>query len=259
MHFSILGSLELEVSGAQVPITAPKQRAVLATLLLNANHEVPVDRLTRFVWDGEPPLAANTTLQSYVYRLRQLLRPVRCAALRTSGAGYLLQVDPAETDVWSFRARVAEARDKALRGDPLGSVRELREALSLWRGSALAGIPGALIKQEARFLEDERIAAYEDLFSGEIALGNHRKIVPELQRTVSVYRFHEILRAQLMLALYRSGRQAEALQAYALMRRRLREDMGIEPGPELQEMHKAILEQVPAAKILLPLVGESIA
>ena len=252
MYFAILGGLDIRAAGERILITAPKQRAVLATLLLDANNEVPVDRLTRYVWDGQPPVAAQTTLQSYIYRLRQLLRPMTGAELQTSSASYMLRVDPSETDVLSFKQRVAEARDQMLSSNLHDSVRSLRRALALWRGNALVGVPGRLIQQEARFLEDERIAAYEDLFTAEIALGNHRKIVPELRKLVSLHQFHEMLGAQLMLVLYRSGRQAEALQVYTLIRRGLRDKLGIEPGAELQNLHKAILDQAPATTIMLP-------
>jgi len=182
VYFAILGSLEAAASGVPIPITAPKQRAVLATLIIDANNDVPVDRLTQYVWDDRPPVAAQTTLQSYIYRLRQLLRPMRDVELQTSSASYMLQVAPVKTDVWSFKHHVAEAREKAFHGDLQESVQCLRKGLSLWRGNALAGVPGEFIRREAGFLEDERIAAYEDLFSAEIALGNHRKIIPELQK-----------------------------------------------------------------------------
>ncbi|WP_344086139.1 AfsR/SARP family transcriptional regulator [Luedemannella helvata] len=255
MNFAILGSLEVRESGNRIPITAPKQRAVLVTLLLDVNNEVPVERLIRYVWDGQPPAAAQTTLQSYIYRLRQLLKPVSGVGLETSSASYLLHVDPAQTDVWSFKQGVAEAAGLNANGELRESVRSLRAALALWRGTALVGVPGKSIQQEARLLEDERIAAYEDLFSTEILLGNHRTIVPELRKVVSRYQYHETLRAQLMVALYRAGRQAEALQVYAVIRRKLREDLGIDPGPELQELHKSILEQVPGTILLPPSVS----
>lgn len=246
MYFFLLGSFEVKLAGKRIPVTAPKQRAVLTALLLDANNEVPIDRLTRFAWDGHPPITAQTTIQSYVYRLRQLLRPLAGVELKTSSDCYLLHIDPPDIDLWHFRKLTADARDKATLGDPTGAVTHLRQALTLWRGNALANVPGEAIQQEARFLEGERIAAYEELFSTEISLGNHRQIVPELQKAVSGYQFHEALRAQLMLALYASGRQAEALQHYALIRRKLRDDLGIDPGQELQELHKAILEQIPA-------------
>jgi DNA-binding SARP family transcriptional activator len=252
MYFFILGSLEVRVSGKRIPITAPKQKAVLAVLLLEANNEVPVDRLTRYVWDDLPPVAAQTTLQSYIYRLRQTLRPIGGVELQTNSASYMLRAGSEDTDLSYFRQLVGDARERARDGNLSDSVKSLRTALSAWRGNAIAGVPGELIKQEARFLEGERMAAFEELFSAEIALGDHRRIIPELQKLVAAHQFHERFRAQLMLSLYRSGRQAEALQHYALIRRKLREDLGIEPGPELQNLHRAILEQVPAATITLP-------
>lgn len=253
MHFFILGSFELESSDERIPITAPKQRAVLAALLLNANNEVPIDQLTHFVWDSRPPMTAQTTLQSYIYRLRRLLRPLARAELITRHHSYVLKVNLADTDLWYFRRLVENARKKTGAGELGDSVLDLRKALAVWRGSALSGIPGETVRQEARFLDGERIAAYEELFSAEILLGNHRQIIPELQKVVSGYQFHEALRAQLMLALYTSGRQAEALQHYALIRRSLRDDLGIEPGKELQNLHRSILEQLPAAEITVPM------
>lgn len=252
MLFFVLGSLEVMLAGKRLPVSAPKQRAVLTALLLDANNDVPIDRLTRFVWDGHPPVTAQTTIQSYIYRLRQLLRPIANAGLVTSSDSYLLHVNPADIDLWQFRQLVDQAREKAELGDLYAAVPDLRRAVGIWRGNALAGVPGEAIRQEARLLEGERIAACEKLFSAEISLGNHREIIPELQKVVSGHPFHEALRAQLMLALYASGRQAEALQHYALIRRRLREDLGIDPGPELQELHRTILEQVPADRIASP-------
>jgi DNA-binding SARP family transcriptional activator len=252
MYFFILGSLEVRSSGKRISITAPKQRAVLAALLLGANNEVPIDQLIRFVWDSRPPATAQTTLQSYIYRLRLLLSPLTGVELKTNIDSYMLDAGHGYTDLWYFREQVEEARRKAQLGELSDSVTSLRTALSVWRGNSLSGIPGEAIQQEARVLDGERIAAYEELFSAEIFLGNARQIIPELHKVVSVYPFHEVFRAQLMLALYASGRQAEALQNYALIRRRLRDRLGIEPGQELQELHRSILEQVPASKIAPP-------
>src|SRR6266699_5933129 len=117
MYFFILGSLEVMLSGQRIPITAPKQRAVLTPLLLDANNEVPIDRLTRFVWDGRPPTTAQTTIQSYVYRLRQLLRPLAGVELKTSTDSYLLNVDPPDIDLWHFRNLVNDSRKRAQLGD----------------------------------------------------------------------------------------------------------------------------------------------
>jgi DNA-binding SARP family transcriptional activator len=254
MHFYILGSLDVMRNDQRIRISAPKQRAVLAALLLNANNEVPVDRIARYVWDGHPPVTAQTTIQSYIYRLRQLLRPLPGTELRTSTDSYLLSVDPAGIDLRHFRHLASEAREKAELGDARGAVAGLRQAIAIWRGNALAGIPGETIRQEARLLEGERVTAYEDLFSSELAQGNYRQIIPELQKAVSGDPFHEALRAQLMLAFYASGRQAEALQQYAIIRKRLREDLGIEPGREIQDLHRAILAQEPTTQLhTLPL------
>jgi DNA-binding SARP family transcriptional activator len=252
MQFFILGSLEVRGTGERIQITAPKQRAVLAALLLGANNEVPVDQLVRYVWDGRPPATAQTTLQSYIYRLRQLLRPLPDVHLRTNIDSYMLEVTEAETDLWSFRGHVERARSNADLGRWNESVADLRAAVAVWRGNSLTGVPGEAIRQEGRVLDGERIAAYEELFGTEINLGNTRHIVPDLQKVVSTYPFHEAFHAQLMLALYASGRQAEALQNFASIRRRLRERLGIEPGAGLQHLHRSILRQVPAAQMASP-------
>ena len=249
MHFLILGSLKVESSGKRISITAPKQRAVLSALLLHANNEVQIDRLIRFVWDAQPPTTAQTTLQSYIYRLRQLLQPLPGVELKTSIDSYMLSVGYADTDLWYFRKEVERAREQAILGELADAVADFRTAIAVWRGNALAGVPGETIQQEARILEGERIAAYEELFSTEMLLGHNRQIVPQLHKVVSVYPLHEVFRAQLMLALYASGRQAEALQNYTIMRRRLTENFGIEPGRELQDLHNAILRQVPPAEL----------
>jgi SARP family transcriptional regulator, regulator of embCAB operon len=252
MHFFILGSLEVGSSERRVRITAPKQRAVLAALLLGANNEVPLEQLIRFAWDSRPPATAQTTLQSYIYRLRQLLRPLPGAVLRTNIDSYVLDVDRDDTDLWYFRGQVEAARSLARLGKLEESVERLRRAMSVWRGGSLSGIPGETVAQEGRLIDGERVAAYEELFDSEIVLGRARQIIPELHKVVSLHQYHEVFRAQLMLALYASGRQAEALQNYAVIRRRLRDVLGIEPGQELQQLHRSILGQVPAAQITPP-------
>jgi DNA-binding SARP family transcriptional activator len=252
VHFFILGNLEVGPPERRIRITAPKQRAVLAALLLAANNEVPLERLIRLAWDGRPPATAQTTLQSYIYRLRQLLRPLPGVGLRTNIDSYVLDVDVDDTDLWYFRRRAEEARNLAELGKLEESGEMLRRAMSVWRGGALSGIPGEHMAQEARGIDSERIAAYEELFDTEIALGRARQIIPELQKIVLLHQYHEVFRAQLMLALYASGRQAEALLSYAAIRRRLRDMLGIEPGHELQQLHRSILVQVPAAEIMPP-------
>ncbi|MFI5916517.1 BTAD domain-containing putative transcriptional regulator [Dactylosporangium sp. NPDC051541] len=252
MQFLILGGLEIHGPGQRMQISAPKQRAVLAGLLLCANNEVPFGQLIRYVWDGRPPATAQTTLQSYIYRLRQLLRPLPGVELRTSIDSYMLAVEPAETDLWSFRTRVEQAREDAARSRWPEAIASLRAAGAVWRGNALTGVPGEVIRQEGRVLDGERIAAYEELYGAEIFVGNTRQIVPELQRAVASYPYHEVFHAQLMLALYASGRQVEALQTFASVRLRLRERLGIDPGPGLQHLHRSILRQLPVEQMTAP-------
>ncbi|MEU6431041.1 AfsR/SARP family transcriptional regulator [Microbispora sp. NPDC046973] len=251
MNFAILGALEVRYPAGRIQITAPKQKSVLATLLLDADKEVPVDRLVDCVWDGRPPAAAQTTLQSYVYRLRQLLGPMPEVSLQTSTSSYAIEIGACEFDLRYFQSRVAEAHESIREGEKEQAAAAFRKALAAWRGNALVGVPGEILRQEARLLENQRIAAYEELVNLELELGNHRRVIPELHKIVSEYPFHEVFTAQLVLALYRSGRQAEALQSHSLMRRRLRDKLGIEPGIELQQLQKAILERVPAMEITL--------
>jgi DNA-binding SARP family transcriptional activator len=250
MQFLILGSLEVRGPQTRIQITAPKQRAVLAGLLLGANNEVPVDQLIRYVWDTRKPATAHTTLQSYIYRLRRLLDPLTGIELRTNIDSYMISVPAADTDLWTFRGLAEQARSDVAAGRWPEAVVGLRSALAVWRGDSLTGVPGETIRQEARILDNERIGAYEELFGIEIFLGNARQIVPELQRVASAYPFQEVFQAQLILALYASGRQAEALHSYASIRRRLRERMGIEPGQSLQQLHRSILQQIPAAQMM---------
>jgi DNA-binding SARP family transcriptional activator len=251
MSFSILGSLDVKHPGGRIHITAPKQKIVLSALLLEADNEVSSESLIDHVWDGRPPTAAQTTLQSYVYRLRQLLSPLPQVNLRNSTSGYTIELGSCVLDLRLFHDRMAEAGAAARHGDKTGSVTALRNGLSIWRGSALAGVPGELLRREAALLENERIAAYEELASLELELGNHRRMIPDLHKIVTEYPFHEVFTAQLMLALYRSGRQAEALQDYEIIRRKLRDDLGIEPGAELRHLQMAILERAPAMEVTL--------
>ncbi|GAA2642711.1 hypothetical protein GCM10010307_45840 [Streptomyces vastus] len=229
---------------------------MLASLLLGVNEFVSLDHLVGYVWDGRPPTAYRTTLQAYIYRLRQLLGRTAGVELHTGNAGYMLEVDPVALDLRVFRHKVDEAREFVRSRDLNRATPELRGALSIWRGSALSGVPGEILQQEARFLEGERLAAYEELVSLEISLGNHRRIIPELSKLVSAHPLRETLAAQLVLALYRSGLQAEALQSYSTTRGRLREELGIEPGVELQELQKGILGRLPAAQIPVPAWSE---
>lgn len=252
LHFAILGSLEIRTADQNIRITAPKQRAVLAALLLNPNHDVTTDQLIRYTWDHRPPATAQTTIQSYIYRLRQLLKPIPDVTLQTNIDSYALHADPDTIDLHHFHQHICDAGVHAETGELQAAATNLRRALGLWRGNALTGIPGDTITQQATILNNERITAYEELFDTEITLGHARSIISELHKTVANHPYHELFRAQLMHALYASGRQTEALQHYAHFRRRLRDTLGIEPGAELQHLHRAVLNHTAPADITAP-------
>ena len=227
-EFRLLGPLEVESDGAVLPVGGPRQRALLALLLLHANEVVKRERLIDGLWGEEPPPRAHNALQVAVHGLRRVLGPER---VETVADGYRLRVQPGELDLARFQ--------ELLRQSPAA-------ALELWRGPALAGVEAPFAAAEASRLEQLRLAAVEARIEAELARGDHELLVPELEALIAEHPYRERLRGQLMLALYRLGRQAEALEAYQATRRLLVEQLGIEPGPELQELERAILRQDPA-------------
>ena len=226
----MLGPLEVLEEGREVDLGAPKQRALLAILLLHANEVVSTDRLVDDLWEDEPPDTARKALQVYVSQLRKLLGRER---LHTRDRGYMLTVADGELDLDRFRGLVAA-------GDPVG-------ALGLWRGEPLQGFAdrGFAAPDIAR-LEELRLTAIEERNAQQLAAGDHVELVGELESLVRAHPLRERLRCQLMLALYRSGRQAEALEAYQDARRTLTDELGIEPGRELRDLQQQILNQDPA-------------
>src|SRR6266700_1874517 len=251
MRFGILGPLAAERDGRPLDVGRYKQRALLIALLVEANDVVPVDRLLEWLWPGEHAPAAAATLHSYVSRLRRVLEPERApravaSLLVTRAPGYLLRVDPEQVDALRFE-RLAEQGQLALeRGDPGQASVLLREALGLWRGRALADV---VFEEAARSavtrLETLRLGAVANRIDADLALGRHLEVVAELQQLVGEQPLHERFRAQLMLALYRSGQQAEALEQYRQGREVLAGEFGLEPGPALQRLEMKILAQRP--------------
>jgi len=238
LQFRILGPLEVWRDGAIVDLGTRKQRAVLAVLLLNANRVVATERLIDELWGDTPPETARSALQVYVAGLRKALGGDG-SALRTSAPGYVLDVEPGTLDLDRFTALQAKARAD---GDGERRSEVLREALALWRDTPLADLstePFAA-KAVAR-LEEQRLEALEQRIDADLALGRHASLVLELEALVAEQPYRERPRAQLMLALYRSGRQADALRAYQTARRTLGDELGLEPGPELRELEAAIL------------------
>ncbi len=237
-----MGDRAVELGGA-------KQRAVLAILLLHANEVVSSDRLIDELWGGSPPETAPTSLHGYISQLRKRLEPTRAAGeesavLRTRPPGYLLRVDPEQLDLQRFEQLAARARRDLVDGRPDRASATLREALDLWRGPPLADLAGEPFAQaEVGRLEELRLTALEDWFDADLALGRHHELVPEIEGVISRHPLRERLRGQLMLALYRSGRQADALEAYQQTRRVLVEQVGIEPGQALQRLERSMLLQ----------------
>src|SRR5919198_1380617 len=245
-EFRILGPLEVSVDGEPLPLTGQKQRALLALLLLEANRVVSTDRLVDALWGDQPPRTAATSLQNFISQLRKLLGP---ESLVTKPPGYLLRVEPDELDLERFRGLVDEARSEP----PDARAAKLRKALELWRGPALADLGFETFAQsEIGRLEELRLAVVEDRIEAELEAGHHGEIVGELEAFADEHPLRERLRAQLMLALYRSGRQAESLQIYHDTRRVLVEELGIDPSPALQQLHGAILRQDPSLETGAP-------
>lgn len=245
MEFRVLGGMEVESGGRLVPITGTKERALLALLLLHANEHVSRDLLIDALWGERPPATAKHTLETYVSRLRKTLAAGgNGASIETRPGGYRIRVDCDQLDVLRFERLLAEGRAALAHGTATEADEKLEAALELWRGDALADLasePFAAV--EAARLEELRLAAVETRVEAELALSRHRTLVAELQSLVATYPLRERLRAQLMLALYRCGRQADALDVYREGRGLLVDELGIEPGKELQELHAAILRQ----------------
>ncbi len=244
VEFRILGSLDVLVDGRPVSLGGARQRAVLAILLLHRGEAVSVDRVVDQIWGERPPETATKTVQVYVSRLRKVLGE---GVLVTRGGGYALEVDADRVDAERFARLAEDGRNALERGDPRNASEQLRAALDLWRGPPLADFAYEPFAQnDTARLEEMRLAVTEDRIDAELALGRHAALVPELESLVEEHPARERLRGQLMLALYRSGRQSEALDSYRDGQRALREELGLEPGPELQRLERAILSQDPA-------------
>jgi predicted ATPase/DNA-binding SARP family transcriptional activator len=264
MDFRILGPLEALAEGRDVAPAGNKRRALLALLLLHANETLPVERLIDELWGEHPPPGALKTIQVHVSRLRKALNAGAGngagAAIVTRERGYQLKLDPDRLDAHHFERLVAEGRRELATGDPNRAAAAFEAALSLWRGAPLAGLGAEpFVRREAARLEDLRVGALEDLNEAKLALGRHSELVGQIEALIGEHPYRERLRAQLMLALYRCERQADALQAYQDARSTLVEELGIEPGERLRELERAVLAQAPAlaAPSASPGIGRS--
>jgi predicted ATPase/DNA-binding SARP family transcriptional activator len=243
MEFRLLGPLEVVDDDKTIPITGAKERKLLAALLLHTNEVVSADRLIDLLWGEHPPGKPSNALHQLVTRLRRTLGPAGSELLVTKKPGYCLAAAAEQVDALCFERLVTDARNRA-KTNPWAVSAQLRQALDLWRGPLLFGLADdVLIEQERVRLDELRLAAVEERIEADLALGRHADMVGELYTLVNEHPFRERPRRQLMLALYQSGRQAEALQVYQDTRALLRDELGLDPGRELQELHQAILRR----------------
>ena len=257
MEFRLLGSLEVvNDDGGMVPLGPPRQHALLAALVLHTGSWLSVERLVDLLWGERPPATAATIVHGSVAGLRRVLEPARergnpARLLVTRPTGYALEVHPEQVDALRFERLLAEGR-RHLDSDPERASDVLTEALSLWRGPALSGVEEDFARAAAVRLEDLRLDALEARTEADLALGRHREVVAELEDLVARHPLRERLWAHRMVALYRCGRQAEALAAYQTLRRTLAEELGVEPGRELHRMELAVLQHHPSLEVPRP-------
>ena len=250
LEFRLLGPLEVVRGQTTVPLGGPKQRATLAILLLDANRVVPIERLADDLYRGAAPVTAVTQVQRHVSELRRI---VEAQVIETRSPGYILRLAPDQLDLHRFERLTERAAQAAQARDARAAADLLRAALGLWRGGALADLADEPFARAAiERLEEVRLAAIERRIDAELALGRHAELVGELQELVAADTFGERFREQLMLALYRSGRQAEALSVYRATREALVEQFGIEPTPSLRLLERAILTQDQSLELAEP-------
>jgi DNA-binding SARP family transcriptional activator len=251
VRFGILGPLEVWDGARPVELGGPKQRAVLAVLAVTPNQVVALDTIVDRLWGDEAPARALSSLHAYISNLRRAIEPDRprrapATVLVSKAPGYVLSVEPEDLDALRFERLVADGRQRAAVGDPAAAASLLGEALALWRGPALSDFRDEAFALAAITRLDElRAVAVEDRMDAELALGRHEALVPELEVLVADAPLRERGWGQLMVALYRSGRQADALRAYGRARAVLAEELGIDPGPALQRLEHAVLTQSP--------------
>ncbi|MEU0575377.1 AfsR/SARP family transcriptional regulator [Dermacoccus nishinomiyaensis] len=259
MKIKVLGALNAEVNGMSIVPTAGKPRQILALLALYPGRIVPVPTLMEEIWGTHLPQSSLTTLQTYILQLRRMLGTAMGPdvpgsakdVLATRYGGYLLQIPGESVDVHAYERLVAEGRQAFEEGeDEYASVR-LGEALALWEGPALVDVRvGPMLEIEVMRLEESRLVARERQIDAELRLGRHVELIARLTDLIARHPQHEGLHSQAMVALYRSGRQASALDVYRRLRQRLIDELGVEPSPQLQRMHQAMLAVDPHLDIV---------
>src|SRR3954470_8855894 len=248
MDYRILGPLEVVDGDRPVALGTDRQRAVLAQLVRRRNEVVASEWLIDELWGERPPPTAAKILQNYVSQLRRALSANGSVGpLETHGRGYRLRIEPGALDLERFEQRLESGREALTAGDPVRAAAEFRVGLAMWRGPPLPELVGATdARVEIDRILERRVIALEGRVEADLACGRHADLIGELDAAVAHEPLRERLRGQLMLALYRSGRQAEALEVYRDGRRMLAKELGLEPGPELTRLERAILEHDPA-------------
>jgi DNA-binding SARP family transcriptional activator len=244
IEYRILGPLEV-LTTERVPVSGARIERVLAALLFHPNQAVTVASLVEAVWEGSPPVTATRQARNCVSKLRRTLVSAGAGAdvVTTEGAGYRLRVRHDELDAVRFDRRVAAAHAALGTGDLASAVAEFREALDLWRGPAVDGIGSGVIASWAARWNERRLAVLQEYVSHELALGHHQAVLAELVPVVDQHPLCERLVAQLMIALYRAGRVSEALDLYRRTRSRLVDELGLDPGAELDRLHTLMLRR----------------
>lgn len=252
IEFAVLGSLQVSRQGESLNLGGRKQRILLSMLACNANQPIATERLIEAIWGAEPPRTAEQNLRVYVYHLRRILGDDRRIVWRSPG--YALTVGSGELDIDAFEALLTQGRQALALCTYDSAARLLRRSLALWRGPALLGLQDVEpLRVKAVRLEERKLCALETRITAELALGLHGDLVGELSALCAEYPMREHVHAQLMTALYRSGRQGEALAVYRRVRATLIDELGVEPGIELDRLHRAILAgDATAGDVFLP-------
>ncbi|MFD5877012.1 BTAD domain-containing putative transcriptional regulator [Streptomyces sp. NPDC060322] len=258
MKFQVLGPLSAEVNGVSIVPTAGKPRQILSLLALCPGRVVPVPLLMEEIWT-EPPASALTTLQTYILQLRRRLGGAMVPGGHTTAkdvlvtryGGYTLQISPEAVDVHAYERLVAKGQAAFDEGDDEQAAQAFRQALALWSGPALVDVRvGPILEIEVMRLEESRLVTQERRIDADLRLGRHSELIAELTDLIARHPQHEGLHSQAMVALYRSGRQATALDVYRRLRRRLIEDLGVEPSPQTQRLHQAMLAVDPRLDVV---------
>jgi len=249
LDFRLLGPIEVTINGVELPLRASKVRQLLSLLVLHRDEVTSVDRLADELWEGNPPESATAALRVHISRLRKLLSTAgQEGLLVTRPTGYQLDVDESAIDIVRFEAAATAGREALAAGNTELAASTLRAALKMWRGAAYADIAGSPhVVAEALRLDESRLQSVEDCMDAELGCGRQRRILGELEALVTAHPLRERLWAQRMTALYRSGRQPEALEAFQMLRRHLADELGLDPSPEIRELHEAILSRADTA------------